>query len=186
MHQSASNPWLFVAAACGAVYPILIYYASGYLPFHYFAVVGGLLIGLRLLGLRRDSSLRWAQAVFVAAILVLFTALFFNARLAALGYPVLVSLSVAGVFALSLRYPPTVVERIARLSEPDLSFEGVAYTRHVTEVWVVFLLLNASISAATALWGSLAQWTLWNGLLSYLCMGTLFVGEWLVRRWRRV
>jgi len=97
-------------------------------------------------------------------------------------YPVAVSLAAAAVFALSLHFPPPVIERIARLTEPDLPPKGVAYTRRVTEVWVGFLLLNASISAATAVWGSLDQWTLWNGLLSYLAMGALFAGEFVVRQ----
>jgi uncharacterized membrane protein len=86
------------------------------------------------------------------------------------------------VFAVSLRYPPTIVERIARLREPDLPPAGVAYTRQVTRVWVGFLLANAAVSFWTARWGSLDQWALWNGLLSYLAMGALFGGEYLVRR----
>ena len=49
-------------------------------------------------------------------------------------------------------------------------------------VWVAFLLCNALISLATAVWGTRAQWALWNGLLSYLAMGTLFTVEYAVRR----
>ncbi len=88
----------------------------------------------------------------------------------------------AAVFGLSLLFPPTIVERIARITEPNLPPGGVVYTRRVTAIWAVFLLFNAVVSAATALWGTLAQWTLWNGLISYLLMGTLFAGELIVRR----
>ena len=108
--------------------------------------------------------------------------LFLNARLAVQAYPVVVSLSVAAIFGFSLLFPPTLVERIARLTEHDLPPSGVIYTRKVTAIWTVFLIANAGVSAVTALWGTLAQWTLWNGLLSYLLMGTLFIGEWLVRK----
>ena len=94
--------------------------------------------------------------------------LFVDAHLAVKIYPILMSLSVASVFALSLRYPPTVIERLARIREPELSPAGITYTRKVTIVWVVFLIANAGVSLITALWGTLAQWTLWNGLLSYL------------------
>ena len=52
--------------------------------------------------------------------------------IAARAYPVAISLAMAAIFAASLRHPPTIVERIARLSEPDLPPEGVAYTRQVT------------------------------------------------------
>jgi uncharacterized membrane protein len=91
-------------------------------------------------------------------------------------------LALATIFGASLRFPPTVIERIARLTEPDLPPEGVVYTRKVTAVWVGFLLVNAAISLWTVLWGSLEQWALWNGLLSYLAMGILFTAEYLVRR----
>ena len=93
-----------------------------------------------------------------------------------------ISLATATIFAASLKYPPTIIERIARLTDPNLPPTGIAYTRQVTIVWVAFLLTNATISLWTALWGTLDQWALWNGLLSYLAMGTLFAGEYLVRR----
>jgi uncharacterized membrane protein len=97
-------------------------------------------------------------------------------------YPVVMSLAACGAFASTLFQPPSLVERIARLREPDLPPRGVRYTRHVTQVWVGFLAANAAVAAATVAWGSLAQWTLWNGLLSYLLMGALFAGEMVVRR----
>ena len=50
---------------------------------------------------------------------------------------------------------------------------------------LAFLVGNAAISAATGLWGSLALWTLWNGLLSYVLMGGLFAGEFMYRQLAR-
>ena len=97
-------------------------------------------------------------------------------------YPVLVSLVLFVVFALSLVRPPTVVERIARMAEPDLDAAGVAYTRKVTLAWCGFFVVNGSVSAATSLWGSEQAWVLYNGLLSYLLVALFFGGEWLVRR----
>ena len=52
----------------------------------------------------------------------------------------------------------------------------------MTIAWTVFLVSNAGVSAATGVWGTLDQWTLWNGLISYLLMGALFGGEYAVRR----
>jgi uncharacterized membrane protein len=54
--------------------------------------------------------------------------------------------------------------------------------RRVTVVWFVFLLGNATVSAATAVHGDMALWTLYNGLVAYLLMGLLFAVEFLVRR----
>jgi uncharacterized membrane protein len=79
-----------------------------------------------------------------------------------------------------------VIERIARMMDPDLPPEGVRYTRRVTWVWVGFFCFNGLLSAALTLWAPLHWWTLYNGLIAYLLMGVLFVGEWLLRRRVRV
>ena len=93
-----------------------------------------------------------------------------------------VSTALLVLFGLSLWKGPTVVERLARLQEPNLDAHGVAYTRRVTQVWCGFFVLNGSLALATALWGSNATWALYNGLISYGLMGLLMSGEWLVRR----
>jgi len=97
-------------------------------------------------------------------------------------YPVLVSAVLLVVFGLSLWRPPTVVERIARLTEPELPPQGVAYTRKVTVAWCAFFVANGAIALATTLWGSEQAWLLWNGLLSYLAMGLFFAVEWMLRQ----
>lgn len=180
--MQANNLWLALALLGGLLYPPVVYFGLAVVPPSVLVLVGLGLIGMRLAGIRRLAQSRAWVLAFLSAAVGLVALLLLSPRLAAMAYPVAVSLSVAGVFALSLRFPPTVVERFARIVEPDLPPEGVAYTRKVTLAWVVFLLCNAMISAATALWGSLAQWALWNGLLSYVAMGLLFGGEFLVRR----
>ena len=87
-----------------------------------------------------------------------------------------------GLFAMSLWRGPSVVERLARLREPDFPPAAVVYTRRVTQVWCGFFVVNGLIAVATALWASTAVWTLYNGLLSYVAMGVLMGAEWLVRR----
>lgn len=96
-------------------------------------------------------------------------------------YPAAVSLSLLLVFGRSLLYPPSMIERIARLTEPDLPAEGVKYTRQVTRVWCGFFAINAAISLATV-FASRERWALYNGLVSYLLMGALFGVEWLFRQ----
>jgi uncharacterized membrane protein len=97
-------------------------------------------------------------------------------------YPALVNAVMLVLFATSLWRGPSVVERLARLRETDFPPAAVAYTRRVTQVWCGFFVVNGLIAAATALWASAAVWALYNGLLSYLAMGALMGGEWLVRR----
>jgi len=182
MSRPLPDPWLILAVAGGLAYPLVVYLGMAVAPPLALVLLGLVLIGLRLLASRKLAGAGVWLGAFGLAACALVALLLTDSGLAVKAYPVAVSLAVAGVFGLSLVYPPSVVERIARLSEPDLPPQGVAYTRKVTLVWVLFLLANAGVSTATALWGSLAQWTLWNGLLSYVAMGTLFAAEFMTRR----
>lgn len=96
-------------------------------------------------------------------------------------YPSLISLSLFIVFGYSLWQPQTTIERIARLTEPDLSNDGIRYTRKVTYVWCGFFIINGSIALYTALFSSIQFWTFYNGLLSYFLIGLLFAIEYCVR-----
>jgi uncharacterized membrane protein len=97
-------------------------------------------------------------------------------------YPVLVNVLLLLLFAYSLFAPPTVVERLARITEPQLDTAGVAYTRKVTQVWCGFFIVNGAIALATCLSGDITLWTLYNGGISYLLMGALMGIEWIVRK----
>jgi uncharacterized membrane protein len=111
------------------------------------------------------------------AALVLIALLALNPGLAVKAYPVVISLTAAGIFGGSLIWPPTVAERFARLRYPEPPPEVIAYTRGVTKLWFGYLLANAAVAATLGLWGSLQQWTLWTGLISHLLTGTLFLVE---------
>jgi len=95
-------------------------------------------------------------------------------------YPVVVSFILLGVFGVSLYKPPSMIERFARLQTPDLPVQAIAYTRKVTWVWCSFFILNGTIATATVFTND-KIWALYNGLLSYIFMGILLVGEYLVR-----
>lgn len=96
-------------------------------------------------------------------------------------YPVIVNAVMLLIFAWSLYAPPTIVERLARLQDPDLPAAGVLYTRQVTKVWCVFFIINGGLALITALWCSLTVWSWYNGLIAYLLMGMLMAGEYWVR-----
>ncbi len=99
-------------------------------------------------------------------------------------YPVVVNVCMLCVFGLSLKQPQSIIERLARLQEPDLPASGVAYTRKVTMVWCAFFTLNAAVALYTCFL-PVKIWTLYNGLISYLLAGGLFAGEWIVRQFVR-
>jgi uncharacterized membrane protein len=107
---------------------------------------------------------------------------FFDPELAARLYPVFMNLTMLLAFGLTLWRPPSMIERFARISDPDLDDHGVAYTRKVTWVWMAFFVINGSIALWTALHGTWLQWGAYNGAVSYVMAGTLMAGEYMVRR----
>jgi uncharacterized membrane protein len=189
MRRRDRNLWLLAAAAGGVAYPFLVYFGRAYSGMSFLQppllmAIALVLIGLRLLAMRGADGRPWLVGMAIAA-LVLLLLLAWNAGLAVMAYPVVISLTVAGIFGGSLLWPPSIVERFARRREPDLPPVAIAYMRGVTQVWFLFLLSNAAVAAALGLWGSLQLWTLWTGLVSYLLMGALFLGELAWRRFVR-
>jgi len=182
MNRSSPNIWLALAVLGGMAYPFIVYLTMGVFPLWFFLLLALGVMGLRLWTMRQNLNVQWTLMGFGAVALAL-GLLFIKSEWGAVqAYPVIVSLTVAAAFGWSLLFPPTLVERIARLSEPALSAQGIAYTRRVTWLWFFFLLMNATVSLMTVLWGTLAQWMLWNGFVSYLLMGALFAGEYVVRK----
>jgi uncharacterized membrane protein len=172
-----------VALALG--YPVAVYFALAWFEPRWVAAAVVALILLRWRGraLGLFAGLSWLSHAVVAGSLALsLGALLANDETLLRLYPASISIALLALFGLSLRSPPTMVERMARLRRPDLPESAVRYTRHVTEVWCAFFVLNAAISIWTALGASREIWALYNGFLVYLAMGTLFGGEWLLRR----
>jgi len=91
------------------------------------------------------------------------------------------SLGALSIFALTLYKPPSMIERFARLVDPDLPESGVQWTRKVTMVWCVFFICNAGIALITV-FASMQLWVLYNGFISYLLIGALLVGEFILRK----
>jgi uncharacterized membrane protein len=159
-------------------YPVVVYLALGHVSPRWIAL---LLVALALARACVTRESFWLGAAALASLLA--AASFLGDRWGPLKlYPALVNLVMFGLFAMSLWRGPTVVERLARLRETNFPPAAIAYTRRVTQVWCGFFVVNGLIAVATALWASAAAWALYNGLLSYVAMGALMGGEWLVRR----
>jgi len=178
--NKAGRPLANAIIAGSLIYPALVYFGREAIsPFAFLALVL-VLIWLRLATAETEAARQWRYPLLFVALGVLAVALL-DLHLAVLAYPVLMSLGVAALFGYTLFSPPSLIERFARLRDPDLPPEGVAYCRKVTVVWVVFAVFNGAVAGGTALWGSLEMWSLWTGLISYLLMGALFAGEMAVR-----
>ncbi|WP_203143251.1 COG4648 family protein [Marinobacter mangrovi] len=159
-------------------YPAVVYYSDQQ---HQVGFIWPLIFGLILIRLwlgrsRLEKGLLLLVAIGVG-LLMFFSSIETGLKL----YPVLVNLALLVLFGSSLFQEQTLVERLARIREPDLPEDGVRYTRKVTGVWTGFFVLNGTLALVTAVWTSNAVWALYNGLIAYVLMGLLMSGEWLIR-----
>lgn len=97
--------------------------------------------------------------------------------------PVLINGALLLTFAASLRTVP-MIERFARMQDPELTPDKQRHCRQVTWAWVIFFGLNASVAASLALFAPLAWWATYNGGIAYALMGSMFAGEYVLRKAR--
>ncbi len=180
------GPVIKVASVFLAViYPLVVYFGLNYFEPKYLAIFLGLILLLRIVpggSIQKIGNKNQHIIVTLIIAIIILLALIYNSISGLKLYPAIISFSLLSVFAFSLFKPPTTIERIARLQDPNLSERGVIYTRKITKVWCVFLFLNGCIALYTAFYTSLSIWTLYNGLLSYLIMGSIFVVEMIYRK----
>lgn len=161
-------------------YPLAVYFGLRYFDPRTLALLLITVAGLRFISDRNAAASHrlWLPLLALLVVWILLS----NSGTALKLYPVLMNLSFLIMFAWSLRHPPSVAERLARFRHPDLPEHARAYTATVTRVWCVFFALNGLVALLTALWASDAIWALYNGLIAYGLIGSLLLGEWLVRQ----
>ncbi len=96
-------------------------------------------------------------------------------------YPVVVNFFIFIAFFSSLFTKQTIIQKFAALTEgKELDKKTLQYTRNLTYIWVIFTLLNFLISILT-LFMSEKIWALYNGLISYILIGSIFAVEYPIR-----
>lgn len=175
---------LFVAGTI--LYPALVYFGLSHFDASAIGLMLLLLAAARLILVGQDKRL---SPTFPALLLSLVAILFVGVLVLISGspshlrlYPVCVNGLMLVLFGASLLKPPSIVERMARIWDPDLPVAAIGYTRRVTEVWCVFFVLNGSAALVTAVAADIETWAFYNGVVSYILMGILFAGEYLIRR----
>lgn len=176
-----------VQVATGALllaWPFVIWFGLAHNSLHWLLPLMALLLVLRLRQARKNAGpMRFVmQSVALAGIALCVASVLLKTHQLLLFYPVVVNAVMLSVFGGSLWSAMPLVERLARLRTPDLPPQGIRYTRRVTRIWCLFFIFNGTIALFTALHGDMRIWTTWNGMLSYLLMGALMAGEWLIRR----
>ena len=111
-------------------------------------------------------------------------------------YSVVINLTMLFVFGSTLFMPPNIIFRFATMSDKSIkgsSFEQKVYRycHKVTVIWCCFFILNGSAAALTTfadkIFGLSPEaarkvWAVYNGGISYVLMGALFVIEFIVRK----
>ena len=164
-------------------WPFLIWLGLVHNSLHWLLPLMALLLLLRLRQTRRQAGPLQVitKIVAVVGIALCVASFMLKTHQLLLFYPVVVNAVMLAVFGGSLWSAMPIVERLARLQEPDLPEKGVRYTRHVTQIWCGFFIINGGIALFTALYADMSLWTAWNGIIAYLLIGFLTAGEWLIR-----
>lgn len=169
--------------ACLLLYPFAVYLGLNYVSPVWLAL--GLLVLLlsRLVILRGVlNKMPWLLPATAFGGLAIATSLFTDSDIGFKLYPLMVNVAMLAVFSYSYFKPPTVIETFARLQDPNLPDHALSYIRKVTLVWCGFFIINASISLYTALYCTFKVWTLYNGFIAYILIGSLAGIEFIVRK----
>lgn len=142
------------------------------------------LIALRLRGTPREARMAVLRVPLVILGVLLLGAVTEDPRFV-LSMPVLINLGLLMTFGVTLRTGGVpMIERFARLSDPDLDAPRVAHCRQWTVRWCVFFVANAAISAMLALGDDVKLWAIYTSGVAYALMGIMFAAEFLQRRHR--
>jgi len=188
-HRDGMLSWRRVAAALQGffylAYPLVVYAAHTRLPTRGVGAILLALYGLSMaLRLRGSAAELWRVVrEHLPLFALIAAAIALGERTLLLLLPMLVSLYLLATFAWSLRRGPPMVERFARLAEPDLPEFTLPYCRRITELWCVFLAANAALVLALALAAPIGWWALYTGALFYVLLAGLLGGEYVFRKW---
>jgi uncharacterized membrane protein len=174
----------FFTPAITVLVPFIIYFGIKYFGIRY------LLYGLLLLYLLRSAhSLRAGmkknQVIMLVIISTIFgLAIIFNRASLALYTPALINLGLLLSFGSTLFVGPPIIEIFARKHVKSLSENEVKYCRNVTILWSAFFIVNGCVSLAISATGNVDYWIIYNGFISYIMIGLIFIIEMTYRYYR--
>ena len=164
-----------------ALYPAFVYFGLQHLPIGFFGTA------LALLLLFRASIMAAAERRVILPVLVVHFAYAVTVSLSGrqellLWYPALVNFSLCLLFALSLRQEESLLLRVVRARNIQVSEYGPRYLNRLTAVWAAFFLLNGAMAILTGAI-SVKTWALYNGFIAYVLIAALMGGELIFRTW---
>ena len=157
------------------IYPFVIFYALQ-------QNIAIKFMGLVLLAVVIFSFLRNKNTyMFTAGLTLCFLIMLFNQEIFLKLYPVLMNACMCAIFALSLNKKPLITKFAEKLQSRPLNKHEVQYTTKATIAWVIFMAINTVVSFITVFLSN-QIWVWYNGLISYILIGTMMLGEYIVRK----
>lgn len=124
------------------------------------------------------SRFKFAIPIFIMLLVILI--FHYTNWIVAKYYPVIVNFVLFCIFFGSTFSEETVIQKMAKLMEPNIKPKALEYTRRLTYLWSIFMLANFLISLATVFMSE-KVWAIYNGFLSYMLVGGFFIIEYMVR-----
>ncbi len=174
---SLFKPAVYVALVAGQLsFPFLALWGALHMhPLWLFTAAIGLTVLRFALARRSETDFALPQLIFYLTVMALaFLAISDQAYLL---HPFAMSGSFALTFWISLLNGRPIIESLARLREPDLPPSAIAYTKRLTQIWLIFLILNSLVAAATAFFAPIEIWAFYNGALFYCLAGILLFSD---------
>jgi uncharacterized membrane protein len=146
----------------------------------YLAVLLAWPLAARLLTRQRPDPINIVAAILAIALV---TGLRSHELIVFKFLPTIFQLVMFLVFASSLREGQVpVITRMVNLMRPAAGTAELDYSRKVTIAWAVVFLSMALVSAPLAIFAPKEIWSWFVNIGSYFVLGTMFVGEFIVRR----
>jgi uncharacterized membrane protein len=164
-------------------FPFLIYFGLNYFSPIFFAILLFVLLIVRMVLM---PAKKWLKIIMVSLIAIYCLSIGLSDGEQVLRYyPVLMTLYIAILFALSLLDDVPIIEKFAQLSGKPYPEGARVYMKKLTKIWVILLLTNACVAIYSACCQSIDFWLFYNGFLSYIIIFGFMACEWVFRQWYR-
>ena len=102
-------------------------------------------------------------------------------------YPVSINFFLFLSFFVTLFRSPNMIYRFAVMQKKSIKESSERayiekYCRNVTIVWILFFIINGSIALFTAFFTDHFIWAIYNGFISYILIGLIFIIELIIRK----
>ena len=163
-----------------AGYPLIVYLLLDEVGPAMLGIILVVIMIIRSIILKRHApAMTWGMLALAAIAIGLL--IFDDTAIVLKMYPTLINLGLLTAFGYTLFFPPSMIERFVRAMNIPIHAKTTSYTRVVTMIWCGFFAINSIVATLVTFSGSLGAWTLYNGLISYLIMGSIMVVEYIFR-----